>query len=83
MTLKLSIDVPDRLAEQARSAGLLKSSALIAWLREELRRRRAKPFGSVLTKLAARPGRALSDEEIEAEIAAVRTERRERAANRR
>ena len=83
MTLKLTIDVPEHVAEQARAAGLLQPKALAGWLREELRRRKVGVLKEVLDRVAVAPGEPMSEEEIEAEIAAARAERRKRAAGRR
>jgi len=83
MRLKLTIDVSDALAKQAKEAGLLDSEVISDWLREELRRRKASELKAVLDRVASVPGEPMSEEEIEAEIAAARAERRKGAARRR
>ena len=79
MTLKLTIDVPESLAEEARTAGLLKPKVLSDWLREELRRHKACELKEVIDRVASVPGEPMSEGEIEAEIASARMERRKRA----
>ena len=76
MTLKLTIDVPNALAQQAKEAGLLNSESVADWLREEVRRRQAAMgLKKVLDKVRGQPGRPMSMKEILAEIKAERRAR--------
>lgn len=79
MTL-IQIELPDATAEAAREAGLLTSQSLDRLLTEAIRRRQA---GDRLLAIADRVAEAgippMSMEEINAEVKAVRAERRQRA----
>jgi hypothetical protein len=67
MELKLSL--PDQLAEQAKAAGLLTSEAIE-------RRKQLDSFFSTVERLRAAGIPPISEEEIQAEIDAVRAARR-------
>lgn len=79
---ELKVTLPDRLA---RDAGLLKPKAIKALLLEAMRRRAAaREFLAVADRVAAAGVPPMSEEEIQAEIDAVRkARRRPRAAHRR
>jgi hypothetical protein len=74
----LEISLPDVLAEEAEQAGLLKSEALERMLKSELRRRAGERLLESARLLASTDVTPLSQEEIQAEIDAVRAERRAR-----
>ena len=76
----LTIDLPDKLAEEAGKAGLLTSDALEAMLRENLRRRAIDGLFEAADKLAESDFPALTMEEIQAEVNAVRSQRRRHAS---
>jgi hypothetical protein len=79
MSITIQLDLPEALVKEARDNGLLESRRLGELLNEELRRGRArKELGRVLKQLHALPGGPMSPEEIQAEIDAVRAERRRR-----
>lgn len=80
--LELKLLLPDALAQEAERAGLLTPRALEEMLREEVRRRRVDDFFAAADRLAALDLPPLTDEEVEAEIAAARAERRASHANR-
>lgn len=81
MTLKLEIDIPAPLAQRAERVGLLNSSAIRDWLRNEVRRREAGlELKKMLDKVRAQPGKPMPMKEIVTEVKAVRAERRARAA---
>ena len=70
--IDLTLDLPDRVARDARDAGLLSPRAMARLLRAEIRRQAAE-------RLLSRAGRAdspLSMAELQSEIDAVRRERR-------
>lgn len=74
---ELKVTLPDRLAREAREAGLLSPKAIQRLLREAMRRRAAaREFLSVADRVAAAGVRPLSQEEIQAEVSAVRKARR-------
>jgi hypothetical protein len=77
---KIQIELPDATAKAAREAGLLTPPALDRLPTDAIRRRRA---ADMLLTIADRVSEAdispMSMEEIDAEVKAVRAERRRRA----
>ena len=83
MSVTIQLDLPDALVNEAREAGLLESARLADWLADELRRKRARgEFGRMLKKLHSVAEEPMSLEEIQAEVDAVREERRRREGSR-
>lgn len=81
---ELKVTLPDRLAREAREAGLLKPTAIKRLLREAMRKRAAaREFLAVAERVAAAGVPPMTEDEIQAEIDAVRKARRRRAAPRR
>jgi hypothetical protein len=78
---KIQIELPDATARAARDAGLLTPDALDRLLTDAIKRQRA---ADVLLSFADRVAEAgiaaMPMDEIEAEVRAVRTERRRRAS---
>ena len=74
----ITIELPDELAEEARSQGLLAAGAVEAMIRETLRRRAAKELLKAADRLAAAEFPPLTLAEIQEEVNAVRAERRRR-----
>lgn len=75
----VTLSLPDTLAQEARAAGLLTPEAVEATLRERLRtQQRVGELFTAMDKMAALPGAPMTEEEIQAEIEAVRAERRAR-----
>ena len=72
----LTIDFPDKLAEEAGKAGLLASDALEAMLRENLRRCAMDGLREAADMLAATGFPAMTMAEIQVEVNAVRSRRR-------
>ncbi|WP_256081199.1 hypothetical protein [Massilia sp. YIM B04103] len=68
----IQLTLPDDLTEQAAEFGLLDSSAIADLLRAEIRRRAFDDLLSVADKLAALNLPPMSEQEIQAEIDAVR-----------
>jgi hypothetical protein len=75
MVLELKLDLPEAVAKEAKSRGLLESRALEQMLRAELKRGRVDQLFAAADRLAAQPGDALSEAEVEAEIEAARARR--------
>jgi len=72
----VQIQLPDELAQQARSAGLLSPAALEKWLREQLRTRQVDELFAASDRMAAVETPAvMSPEEVAEEIGAMRAER--------
>ena len=80
---ELKLTLPDALAREAREAGLLTAKAIEAMLRDAMRRKAARAFLANAEPVAAAGIAPMTDEEIQAEVEAVRKARRPRRANRR
>ena len=76
----LTIDLPDRLAEEAKDAGLLAPGAIEALLRESLRRSAVDGLFEAADRLAKSEFPTMIMTEIQEEVDAVRSKRRQRAA---
>jgi aminoglycoside phosphotransferase (APT) family kinase protein len=77
MSVTIHLDLPEALVKEAEANGLLESRRLGEMLNEELRRERARQdLGRMLKDLHSLPGEPMSPEEIQAEIDAVRAQRR-------
>lgn len=74
---EVTMTLPDSLVQEARAAGLLTSYALEAILREAMKKRQLDQLFIDMNRLAALEP-ALTEEEIDAEIAAARAERARR-----
>lgn len=68
------VTLPDSLAQEAEASGLLKPDVIASLLREEIRRRRINKLFAAADRLADLD-EPLSEDEINAEIAAVRKSR--------
>lgn len=75
----LTIELPDKLAEEAEQAGLLAPSAIEAILRESLRRSATDELFIAADQLAAAEFPPMTMEEIQQEVNAVRSQGRPRA----
>ena len=73
---EVTVTLPESLAEEARQAGLLKPSAIEELLREAMRRRGVGELFEAMDRMDAAGGKAMTEDEIQAEIDAVRAERR-------
>ena len=73
---ELTVTLPDALAKEAAQAGLLTPEAIAQILREEIRRRSVNELFNAMDRMAAVPGEPMTEDEIQAEIDAVRTARR-------
>lgn len=73
----ITVSLPDDLAQQAQAAGLLRPAALETLLREAMKRRDIDQLFASIEKLNALEP-ALTEDEIDAEIAAARAERARR-----
>lgn len=72
----VQITLPDALAKEALSAGLLASDKIAELLRQRLRAERIERLQAVRDTLAARPLEPLTPDELQAEIDAYRAEQR-------
>ena len=80
---ELKVILPDSLARDARKAGLLTQKAIEELLRDAMRRRAARAFLSNAKQVAKAKIAPMSEQEIQAEIDAVRKARRAARAHRR
>jgi len=74
---ELKLTLPDRLAREAREAGLLSPKVIQRLLREAMRRRAAaREFLAVADRVAAAGVPRMSETQIQSEVSAVRRARR-------
>ncbi len=77
----VQITLPDQLAQEAQRAGLLAPARLEQWLREQLKTQRVDTLFTAMERMAAVDEPAvMSPEEVAAELAAMRAERRAKNA---
>ena len=79
-TITLTLTLPRELATEANQAGLLTSESLVALLKREVRQRRTDKLFAAIDRLDQKNTNILEIDEISAEIAAARAERRRRAS---
>lgn len=77
----MQITLPDALAKEAASAGLLAPERIAGILREQLRAERIDRLDVAREKLASDPIPVMTPEEIQAEIDAYRLEQRRAAGS--
>ncbi|MES2090937.1 MAG: hypothetical protein V4532_13285 [Pseudomonadota bacterium] len=76
------ITLPDQLAQEAQRAGLLSPARLEKWLRDQLQTEHANELFAAMDRMAAVDGPpVMSPEEVAAEMAAMRAQRRAKNAN--
>lgn len=76
---EVKVTLPDRLAREAREAGLLTPKAIKALLRDAMRRRAAaRGFLAVAGRVAQAGVSPMGEDDIQLEIDAVRAVRRRR-----
>ena len=78
-TVTLTLTLPRELATEASQAGLLTSESLVALLKSEVRLRRINNLFAAIDRLDPKNTDILDIDEISAEIAAARAERRQLA----
>ena len=78
-TVTLTLTLPRELATEASQAGLLTSESLVALLKREVRQRRINNLFAAIDRLDQKNTDILDIDEIAAEIAAARAERRQLA----
>jgi len=77
----IQIILPDDLAQQAASAGLLSSEAMAAMLREQLRRGAGEQLRALWRRLPQEELTPETEQEIVAAVHQVRAEQRRRGAS--
>ena len=73
---ELTVTLPDELARKAREAGLLSSEGIERALRDALKREAGRKLLEIRNALQAAGIAPMSEEEIQAEVDAVRAARR-------
>lgn len=76
MTELVTVKLPDEVAQRARQAGLLSDGAIQALLEDAMRRAAGRELLAMAEKIQAAGIPPMSMEEINAEVKAVRAERR-------
>jgi hypothetical protein len=80
-TLEIKLLLPEPLAREAKKAGLLNAPAIESLLREAMRKRALDRFLQTAERVAAAGVPPMNEEEIQAEVNAVRKARRKRIAS--
>lgn len=75
---ELTVTLPDDLAKQAREAGLLNPAGIERALREALKRKAGRKLLAIGKSMQAANLPSMSEEEVQAEVDAVRAARRAR-----
>lgn len=75
----ITIELPDELAQEAKSHGLFQAAAVELMIRETLRRRAGRELLEAADTLAAAKFPPMTMAEIQEEVDAVRSERRRRS----
>lgn len=81
MVLELKLDLSEKLAQEAKAKGLLEPRAIERMLRDELRRSRVDQLFAAANRLANQDVPPLTEEEVEKEIKAARSQRRAKDAS--
>jgi len=77
---ELTVKLPDELAEKIQAAGLLDEAALEQVFREALRKRAIGELFTALDEIQALKLPPMTEDEVQAEIDAMRAERRARSS---
>lgn len=75
-TFDIKFSLPDNVANEARAAGLLAPEAITRLIEEAVKREAGKRLLDAMQRLRAANVPPLTEEEIVAEVKAVRAERR-------
>jgi hypothetical protein len=77
MSVTIKLDLPEEVVREAQANGLLETHSMAQLIATELRRRKAaSELGKVLDELREQPGEAMTPDDIQAQVNAVRTRRR-------
>lgn len=83
MSVTLELDLPESIAVQAKAKGLLDPKRVATLIARELASDTgSRSFFEIVRQIRAQPGVPTSPEEIQAEVKAVRAEKRAREAGR-
>ena len=73
---ELTVTLPDELAQKAKAAGILNAEGIERALRDALKREAGRKLLGIRKAILTADSPPMSEEEIQAEIDAVRAERR-------
>jgi Arc/MetJ-type ribon-helix-helix transcriptional regulator len=76
---RITVSLPDELAQRAESAGLLSDDAIRQLLEDAMRRDAGRRLLQIADHLRAAGIPSMSDEEVAAEVRAARAQRRARS----
>lgn len=79
-TLKLKLDLPDRLAREAQAAGLLTPEAIKQLLQDAMRRRSGQALLAAAARVAATEIPPMSLDEIQEEVNEVRSRKAKKSS---
>ncbi len=80
MSITIKLDLPESVAAQAKTKGLLDPKRVASLIARELSAEDRRSFFEMVREIRAQPGEPMTMEEIQAEVDAVRAERRAREA---
>lgn len=80
-TLEVTLDLPDRMAREAQACGLLTPHALRGLIKNAMQRRAAQALLAGAARATETGNRRLSLRDIQAEVKAVRADRRSKSTN--
>ena len=81
MSITVKLDLPEDIARKAREAGLLDPARVAGLIQRELKGEEdQRSFFEIAREIRVQPGTPMTIEEIQAEVDAVRAERRAREA---
>lgn len=75
-TLKMKLNLPDRLARKAQASGLLTSASISKLLKDAMRRRAAQALLAGTRRAAKRSSKPMTLKAIQAEVNTVRRYRK-------
>ena len=83
MSITVQLDLPEAVAAEAKAKGLLDPKRVAGLIARELAHEAdPRSFFEIVREIRAQPGEPMTMEEIQAEVNAVRAERRAREAGR-
>ena len=82
MSVTVELDLPESMAAEAKARGLLDPKRVASLIARELSSEDRRNFFEIVREIRAQPGEPGTVQEIQAEVDAVRAERRAREGRR-
>ncbi len=82
MSVTVEVDLPESMAAEAKARGLLDPKRVASLIARELSSEDRRNFFEIVREIRAQPGEPATVQEIQAEVNAVRAERRAREGRR-